>query len=117
MKWLDEGQFEQKITIEKVDGVTIDNETGEEIPNWVPFLSNIWANVNINSGKEFYASRRENVEWDGLFKAQYRSGITSKMRIKYGKHVDGTDRYFNITSVINPEEANREIHMEAKEVV
>jgi hypothetical protein len=39
------------------------------------------------------------------------------MRIKYGKHTDGTDRYFDILSVINPEEANREIWMEAKEVV
>jgi SPP1 family predicted phage head-tail adaptor len=117
MKWLDEGQFDKKITIEEVGSKTFDSETGEVISNWVPHLSSIWANVNINFGKEFFASRRENVEWDGLFKVQYRDGITSKMRIKYGKHADETDRYFNITSVINPEEANREIHMEAKEVV
>jgi SPP1 family predicted phage head-tail adaptor len=111
MIWTQPGEFNKKITIRKIDGYTKD-ENGDKIPNWVDAFT-AWAKVEINSGREFWASRKENAVWNGLFKIQYsksRSAIDTTMQILYGS------RTFNITSVINPEEANREIWIEAKEV-
>jgi phage head-tail adaptor, putative, SPP1 family len=117
--WLQPGDFNRKITIQKKDGFTVD-ENGDKQPNWINAFPNISASININSGKEFWASRKENAEWDGLFKIQYskvRSAIDTTMQVVYGKDGNGNDRIFDIIGVSDPLEAHREIWIEAKEVI
>lgn len=113
MIWTQPGEFNRKITIQKIGDYTID-ENGDKRPNWVNVFDNISAKISITSGREYWASRKEINEWDGLFKIQYskeRSTIDATMRIIYG------NRLFDITNPIDPEEAHREIWIEAKEVV
>jgi SPP1 family predicted phage head-tail adaptor len=108
--WLKTAEFNRRITVQKINGYTKVN--GDKIPNWVDVFS-AWVKVEVNSGREFWTSRKENAEWNGLFKIRYskdRSVIDTNMQLVYGT------RTFNITSVIDPEEAHREIWIEAKEV-
>lgn len=46
-----------------------------------------------------------------------RISITADMRIKWHDHITGTDKYFNIVSIINPDERNMMLEFLAIEEV
>jgi len=50
-----------------------------------------------------------NAEVTGKISIRYLAGITPKMRVKHG------NRIFDIVSMINPEERNRELQLMVKE--
>jgi len=52
---------------------------------------------------------KQELEITHKIRIRYRSGMTSKNRIKFGS------RYFNITSILNPDERNIMIDMFAVE--
>jgi len=109
VQWTTAGERNRQISIKhKVKTGTDDN--GDPVYDY-PTFAKPWAKIEINSGREFWGSRKNNAEWDGLFKIAYRSGITTDMFILYGT------RTFNIQAVIDPLEAHREIWIEAKEVI
>ena len=109
VQWTTSAERNRQITIQsKVK--TGKDENGDLVYDY-PIFATPWAKVEINSGREFWASRKENAEWDGLFKIVYRPGITTDMQIIYD------NRTFDIQTAIDPLEAHREIWIEAKEVI
>lgn len=61
------------------------------------------ASIEPLQGREFIAAQAVNAETTGRIRMRYRSGIVPAMRVIFGTRV------FNIQSVINPEERNREL--------
>jgi SPP1 family predicted phage head-tail adaptor len=109
MEYAKNGDMNKKIVIKYNAGTTTD-DNGDPIENWQTLCA-VWAKVEINSGREYYASRKVNAEWNGLFKIWYRSGIDTTMKVFYGS------REFDILTVLNPNEANVQTWLECKEVV
>jgi SPP1 family predicted phage head-tail adaptor len=109
MKWTQPGEMTKRITIKQITGYTQD-DNGDPVEDWQT-LYTVWAKVEINSGREFYASRKVNAQWNGLFKFWHKTGIDTTMKVFYGT------REFDILTVLNPNEANVQTWLECKEVV
>lgn len=101
------GKLRHKITIQKRSATT--DEYGGESDVWTDFLT-VRASVEPLQGREFYASQQMQAETTIRFRIRYAAGITPQMRVSYG------GRFFNISSIINPDEANHELHIMAVEV-
>jgi head-tail adaptor len=78
-----------------------------DIPeNWKTFCQ-VYAELQIGSGREFFGAQKVNSELSGLVRTlQYIKGITSDMQVKCSR---GT---FEITAVIDLREQNKvELHL------
>jgi SPP1 family predicted phage head-tail adaptor len=87
-----------------------DPETAGMKDNWKTFCQ-VWAELQIGSGREFFGAKQINAELSGLVKTlQYIKGVNSTMRVKCSR---GT---FEITATIDLREQNKnELHL--KQVV
>jgi SPP1 family predicted phage head-tail adaptor len=110
MQYASVGEMTKRITVKYNAAGDTKDANGDPVEDWQP-LCTVWAKVEINSGREFYASRKVNAQWNGIFKFWYRPGIDSTMKVFYG------DREFDILTVLNPNEANVQTWLECKEVV
>jgi SPP1 family predicted phage head-tail adaptor len=86
------------------------NTYGEVTKNWTDYAT-VWATFEPIKGKEFWESQQINAEITTKVTMRYLAGVKSKMRILLGT------RIFEIDSVINPEERNRELQLLVKEMV
>ncbi len=93
----------------KFQSKTITGKGIDKTEVWVDVCTE-WASIRPVSASEIIKSRREEMIISHRIKIRYRSGITSAMKIIYGS------REFDINSVINIDEANREIEILATEV-
>jgi len=103
------GRLRHKIDIEQE--ATTPNSYGEPTQSWSAFLSSISASIDPVSGREYFASDMTNAEVTHKIRVRYRTGIFPKMRVKFGT------RYFDIVSVLNFEERNKELLLMCKEAV
>lgn len=71
----------------------------------------VWAAVLPLSGREYWAAQQVSAERAVEFHTRYLSGVVPKMRVSYNS------RTFDIKSVINVEERNRELILVTEEVV
>lgn len=102
------GRLRHKIDIQIQ---SINNTYGSQSETWTVFLSQISASIDPISGKEYFSSNTINPEVTHKIRIRYRTGINPKMRVKFGT------RYFDIQSVINFEERNKDLLLMAKEAV
>lgn len=85
------------------------NDYGEELLTWATYAT-VWAHIEPLSGRELL--RAEAVD----------SQNTVRVRIRYNSSVDSTDRIrfgsriFEINSVSNPDEKNKELELLCSEV-
>jgi len=70
-----------------------------------------WASVQLTKAQEKFKGGQIQNPVDALFRIRYVSGITEEMRIRH----DGN--HYEILSVINPEEANRELEIAGKKII
>ena len=77
--------------------------------DWIDVVST-WAQITPVSGKEYLTQMRETFVSHKVY-CRYRSGITPRMRIKFG------ERYFRIISVLNWEERNEGLTIMCEEHV
>ena len=96
------GDLRHLITIETP--TITQGDYGEPTVVWSTFKT-IRVSIEPLRGREFFDSEKFNSEVTHKIKMRYLGGLTSKMRIKFGT------RYFNILSVININERNRELHL------
>jgi SPP1 family predicted phage head-tail adaptor len=102
------GRLRHRITIQ--DYTESQNTFGEVTKNWTDYAT-VWAAVEPVKGREFWESQQINAEITTKVTIRYLAGIKPKMRILYDT------RIFEIDSVINVDERNRELQLLVKEMV
>ena len=102
------GPLRHRITIEApVETQTTD---GSIVTTWQAFAT-VWASIEPLIGREYFAQQREQAAVSHRIRMRCQSGITHKMRIAWGT------RIFEIESVLNVGERNREIVLMCQESV
>lgn len=108
------GKMRHKIDVQYQN--TPQNDFGEPIDNWTTLLSNIWANIQPKTGKEFLDSDKTNGKITHEIRIRYRESIitqyrTNRLRIKH------CSRYFEVISPpVNFGERNRDLMLVCEEV-
>jgi SPP1 family predicted phage head-tail adaptor len=102
------GKLRHRIVLQKV--TMMRDEEGNAVETWSDFVT-VWASVEPIRGREYFEAAAINTENDLRFVIRYRSGITSEMRVWYN------DRIFDIQSVIDIDEAHKELELICKEVM
>lgn len=108
MKYLTIEQLRHKITLQTA---TETRDTDGSIINTWADTATVRAAVEPLVGREYWAAQQVNAERTVKFHIWYRSGVTPKMRVSYDS------RTFDIKSVINVNERNRELVLMCEEVV
>ena len=83
---------------------------GSILTTWETFIE-AWASVEPLIGREYFAQQREQATVSHKIRMRHIAGITHKMRITWGT------RLFEIESVLNVGERNREIVLMCQESV
>lgn len=102
------GKLRNRITIEQV--VETQDLDGSVLESW-SFFVNAQASIEPISGREYFAAQSTQAEVTHRITMRYLAGITPKMRIVYGT------RIFEILSVINVQERNRELQLMCRESI
>mgnify|MGYP002813343007 CR=1 FL=1 len=83
---------------------------GAEVEAWVDF-ADVWASIEPLIGREFMAAKQITAEISHKIRMRYIEGLLPTMTILWG------DREFEIVSIINVSERNKEILIMATEDV
>ena len=102
------GRLRHRVTIQ--DYTESQNTFGEVTKNWTDYAT-VWAAVEPVKGREFWESQQINAEITTKVTLRYLAGVKPKMRILHDT------RIFEIDSVINVDERNRELQLLVKEMV
>ena len=100
------GKLKTKILIERITETA--NQFGEPIKSWTTFVT-AWAEIRPLIGREFFASKQIDSEITAEIRIRYIAGITTKMR------VNNSGQLFNVKSVINPQNARKELVLKVVE--
>ncbi|MGJ3501613.1 putative phage head-tail adaptor (plasmid) [Piscirickettsia salmonis] len=84
------------------------NEYGEALDYWQD-IATLWARVSPRIGRELFSAQQFYHEITQTVTLRYRADVSPNLRIYF----DG--RYFEILSVINPDERNRELVLACRE--
>lgn len=98
--------LDKRITIEDLSLVA--NDSGGQVETWSTFAT-VWASLKPKLVKEVNFAQRIEPRVDHEIVIRYRSGLTTKMRVKFGS------RYFEIKAIVNEEERNEWIKILATE--
>jgi SPP1 family predicted phage head-tail adaptor len=108
------GPLRHYIRIEKK---TIDvSGDGDRTETWTTFAE-VWASVETGNGREFFAARQVIADLTHTIRMRYLVDITPDMRIAYDDQKTGRTRYFDIKSILNPDERDEMLTMQATEVL
>lgn len=89
-----------------------DSSEWDDVPEvWEDFLHPIMAAIWPVKAGERVSNRQEEMVSTHQIRHGFYPGITGDMRIKFGS------RSFEITGIVNPNEANRDLHITAKEII
>jgi len=102
------GKLRHQIVIEQ--STEARNSVGEVTASWATFAT-VRASVEPMQGRESFVASQDLAERTVRFRIRYLAGITPKMRVSYDS------RTFDIQSVVNREERNRETHILCREVI
>ncbi len=86
------------------------NTFGEMTHTLTAVYSSIWASFEPLVGQELFLSAQTHPKLTGKFRIEYMTGIDTKMVVTYGT------RTFDITSIIDFKEQNRELILMVEEV-
>jgi SPP1 family predicted phage head-tail adaptor len=102
------GPLRCRVTIETP--VETQAADGSILTTWETYIE-AWASIEPLIGREYFAQQREQAVVSHKIRMRHISGITHKMRIAWGT------RLFEIESVLNVGERNREIVLMCSETV
>jgi SPP1 family predicted phage head-tail adaptor len=89
---------------------------GDRTETWTTFAE-VWASVETGNGREFFAARQVIADLTHTIRMRYIVDITPDMRIAYDDLKTGRTRYFDIKSILNPDERDEMLTMQATEVL
>lgn len=95
------GQFDQRVTVERLMGDAVD-DYGQPIATWTP-LCTVWAAVEPLSGREYFAASMMVAEVTTRIRLRYRPGLTVTDRVNH------EGKLYNITSLIDYKSGHREL--------
>lgn len=101
-------RLRERITIQQPARVA--DAHGQMVETWTTFAT-VWAAIEPLQGREFFSAQQENAETKTRIRIRYREGVMPDMRVVYDS------RYYNIRSVINPREHDREMQLMCTEGV
>lgn len=87
------------------------NSFGEVTYTLTPVFSDIWASFEPLIGNEKYLSNQVHPKLSGKFRIEYMPGLDSNMVITFGT------REFDINSIINYKEQDRELILMVEELI
>ncbi len=93
------GELRNSIIIQKP---TETNAYGKVTSSWATHAT-VWAKVMPQSGSEYWSAKQRQEKEPVIFKIRYVAGITQKMRVSFNSLI------YNINSIVNVEQRNREI--------
>lgn len=102
------GRLRHRITIEQV--AEAQDTDGAVLESWTPYTT-VQASIEPVSGREYFAAQSTQADVTHRISLRYLSGITPKMRVNH------TSRIFDILSVINVGERNRELQLMCRESI
>ena len=102
------GPMRHRITIEAP--VETQAADGSILTTWETYIE-AWASIEPLIGREYFAQQREQATVSHKIRMRHIAGITHKMRVAWGT------RLFEIESVLNVGERNREIVLMCSETV
>ena len=68
---------------------------------WTQFTT-AWGRIDSKGGAEFFRAKAVNADLTHEITIRWQPGITPKMRVLFQDPNDGSDRYFDIQSIPNP---------------
>jgi SPP1 family predicted phage head-tail adaptor len=89
-------------------GVVQQPPTSRSSSTWTTYI-NAWAEITARSQREYMNGNANQSEITHEIRMRYRSGVTPDMRFSYN------GRYFRFVSVVNVDERDRELYIEATE--
>lgn len=102
------GKLRHRILIEQA-AETRDAD-GSVIEAWSTYAT-VQASIEPISAREYFAAQSTQADVTHRINLRYLAGVTPKMRVSYGS------RLFDILSVINVDESNRELQLMCRESV
>uniref|UniRef100_A0A6M3JUE2 Putative head-tail joining protein n=1 Tax=viral metagenome TaxID=1070528 RepID=A0A6M3JUE2_9ZZZZ len=96
------GKLNKRITIQAFTATQ--DEYGGQVQTWTDVCGK-WARVEPLNGREYFASQLLVNKIDTRFTIRYREGLKTNMRVVYNSED------YNIQSIINMEEKNREMQL------
>lgn len=109
------GNLRHSISVE-TNTISVD-ANGDRTESWATFLT-CWASIETGNGREFFAAKQTIADLTHTIRMRYVAALAPDMRIKYvdKKNADAT-RYFNIRAILNPDERNEMLTLQATEVI
>ena len=104
------GKLRKLITIQQ-QSATSNDEYGAQVVTWSSVGVDRWADVEPLRGREYFAGHQFQSVVDTRFILRYVAGITPKMRILYNS------LSYNIESIINVGERDRELHIMCSRII
>lgn len=105
-RYMSAGELRHQITLQ---AKTIANDgMGGVTETWSDQLTT-WAQIDPPKAREFFANGQMQAEIITRIRIRYRPNVAHTWRVKYGT------RYFNITSIVNPDEVNQELILMCRE--
>lgn len=101
------GKLNKRITIQQYESTQ--NEFGEQVKTWSN-IKTAWASIQPLQGREWFNAKQMQSEIEVRMRLRYTTAITPKMRIVYNS------LNYNIESIINVGEANRELELMCSKV-
>lgn len=101
------GKLRHRITLQEYTSSR--DSFGAEVETWSD-TATVWASIEPLSGREYFAAQQVNAEISTKITLRYRSSVKPTMRVLY------EGRVYEILSVINAGERNRELILICKEV-
>lgn len=102
------GKLRHRIAIEQV--VETQDSDGSVIEAWSSYAA-VQASIEPISGREYFAAQSTQADVTHRIRLRYFPGVTPKMRVNYNS------RIFDILSVININEHNRELQLMCRESI
>jgi SPP1 family predicted phage head-tail adaptor len=97
------GKYNKRATIQRlVAGSPAQDAYGAPNETWQDFKA-VWAGIEPLTGREYFAQQQIQNEVNIRVRIRYLSGVTEKMRVVY------RGRIFDIESIIDEQEAHREL--------
>jgi SPP1 family predicted phage head-tail adaptor len=102
------GRIRNRVTIE--EKTVVQNDYGEETITWSEY-DVVWGSIEPLRGREFAEAERAGAEVTTRIVMRYRSGVVPEMRATEG------DNTYDIISVVNVDNRDREMLLMCREVL